>query len=93
MLLPLDGMLIHCSITHSSILPVPIILYTLVKRDNVEQSFLSKETTQQWREQRTGTYMYMYMQPQTTDPPIFWKFDQKSCVPTTSPLCSANKIL
>ena len=26
-------------------------LYTWVKRDNVEQSFLSKETTQQWRDQ------------------------------------------
>ena len=26
-------------------------LYTWVKRDNVEQSFLSKETRQQWRDQ------------------------------------------
>ena len=33
-------MLVHCRVTPSSMLPVPI--YTPVNRDNVEQSFLSK---------------------------------------------------
>ena len=39
----LDGMLVHCRVTPSSTSPVPI--YTTGWKDNMGQSFLSKETT------------------------------------------------
>ena len=41
---PLNGMLVHRKVTPQHYV-VGTHLYTWVKRDNVEQSFLSKETT------------------------------------------------